>query len=201
MNFLGQRSYLYAGDVPPGPLYRGAVGVSKNREDAIHIKHDLTVLPLPFKDNSVELFQAEDVFEHIEFEALGPLIEDIYRILKKRGTFRLSVPDYRSDILLARVQRDSTGSIVFDPGGRGYLTEHGVMGGGHVWFPVFESVKELFRDSPFSEVEFLHYYDEDGTPHIRNIDYAKGFVKRTPDHDVRVQTPARPLSLVVDAIK
>lgn len=75
------------------------------------------------------------------------------------------------------------------------------MKGGHVWFPQYESVKELFKSTPFSSVEFLHYYDEHGAPHLNQIDYSKVYLQRTPDHDERVMHPYRPMSIVVDCIK
>jgi len=51
------------------------------------------------------------------------------------------------------------------------------------------------------KVEFLHYYDDTGKSIINDIDYTKGYICRTPDHDKRVQSPRRPMSIVVDANK
>jgi hypothetical protein len=99
------------------------------------------------------------------------------------------------------VWRNDEGEIIFDPGGQGYLENGVVNGGGHVWFPVFESVKSLLGEANFSSICFYHFFDEEGEPHLDSIDYRNGFVRRTPDHDKRVQSPRRPLSIVVDAIK
>lgn len=201
--------HLYAGDIPNKPEYRtrNIVGLSFTQNDAWHIRHDIVHChPLP--DESVDSYQVEDVFEHIPYEKLEYVVADIHRILKKGGLFRLSVPDYRCDILYERSEKDHDGNIVFDPGGGGrYQRQQGrfgkttVVDGGHVWFPVVESVKQLLRDIPFTSVEFLQYFDERSVPHIAPIDYSKGYIQRTPDHDVRVAKSFRPMSIVVDCVK
>jgi SAM-dependent methyltransferase len=155
-------------------------------------------------DGTIEIFQAEDVFEHIPYEGLANIIDEIYRVLKPGGVFRLSVPDYRCDVYLTRVMRNDHGDIVFDPGGGGQFETGRVVGGGHLWFPVYESVKSLFDRTSFArngEVRYLHYTDSSGAFVLRPIDHSLGPVRRTPDHDVRARDPRRPLSIVVDAIK
>ena len=201
--------HLYAGDLPEMPEYRTTkkVGLSLTKNDQWHIRHDVT-LPLPITDESVDVYQSEDVFEHIAYENVPSITQEIYRVLKKGGLFRLSVPDYRCDILSERSIRDAEGNLLFDPLGGGVYRkrffifgEKNVMEGGHVWFPKYESVQAILKVAPFSSVEFLHYYDENGVPHTKPIDYDKGFIQRTPDHDDRVSSPFRPMSIVVDCIK
>jgi predicted SAM-dependent methyltransferase len=200
---------LYAGDIPDTPEYRNRqkVGLSLAREDNWHIRHDISK-PLPIPDGSVDSYQSEDVFEHIEYEKLPLTVSEIHRVLKKGGLFRLSLPDYRCDVLFNRSIKDAGGNILFDPfGGGAYrrrfliFGEKRVVKGGHVWFPKYEDVFELLNDTQFSSVEFLHYYDENEAPHTKAIDYTKGFIQRTPDNDKRVSSPFRPMSIVVDCIK
>lgn len=57
--------------------------------------------------------------EHIKYTDLPDILNEIYRILKPGGLFRLSVPDYNCDILWERSEKDSNGKIRFDPGGGG----------------------------------------------------------------------------------
>lgn len=200
---------LYAGDLPDMPEYRShqIVGLSLSQSDQWHIRHDVSK-PLPIPDETVDTYQSEDVFEHIEYEKLPATIAEINRVLKKGGLFRLSVPDYRCDILVNRSLKDVEGNLLFDPGGGGAYRRRflisgrkEVVKGGHVWFPRYETVSGLLADARFSTVEFLHYYDEKSAPHTNPIDYKKGFVKRTPDNDERVSSPFRPMSIVVDCIK
>ncbi|ORB37218.1 hypothetical protein BST39_19265 [Mycobacterium paraseoulense] len=191
------------------PEYRSRqqVGLSLTQADEWHIRHDVTK-PLPLSDESVDTYQSEDVFEHIAYGKIPATLFEIYRVLKKGGLFRLSLPDYRCDLLYERSVKDGEGNIVFDPfGGGAYKRRPPIFGkktvvkGGHVWFPKFEDAAQLLRNTEFSSVEFLHYYDENGAPHTKPIDYSKGFVKRTPDNDERVSRPFRPMSIVVDCIK
>ena len=192
--------FLYAGDVPDMKEYAKFVGLSLSQSSERHIRHDVTQkYPLP--DNSVDIYQSEDVFEHIDYDRLPAVIDEIFRILKSGGIFRLSLPDYRCNTVFERSIKDSAGNIQFDPGGGGTFVDGRVMDGGHVWFPRYESVKRLLEGSRFQNISFLHYYDEKGEGVTNPIDYSIGLVQRTPDYDSRVSNPYRPLSLVVDCRK
>lgn len=194
--------FLYAGDVPRRKEYdiEGIVGLAIRRATYRTILHDICQ-KYPLKDNSVDAYQAEDVFEHIEYDKLVDVINEIYRVLKPGAYFRLSVPDYGCDILYNRSKKDESGNIIFDPDGGGKYQDGKVIDGGHVWFPTYEKVLALIDKSDFSKYEFYHYYDENGDSVTKEIDYSKGYVIRTPDHDKRVQDPYRAMSLVVDLYK
>ncbi|MGE3333102.1 MAG: hypothetical protein AB7I36_05620 [Rhodospirillaceae bacterium] len=195
---------LYAGDLLSGaPQYRTHIGLTLNQANQRNIAHDLT-RPMPIRAERIAVYQAEDVFEHIAYDAIDPIFADIYRVLRRGGLFRFSVPDYRCDILRGRSLFNDAGDIVFDPGGGGTFDNGRVVDGGHVWFPVYESVKTLFDRSPFAQqgtIRMLHYIQSDGDSIMNPIDYSLGFVKRTPDHDPRVANPRRVMSIVVDAWK
>jgi len=192
--------YLYAGDVPQNGLYKKFVGLSLSQKNSQHIKHNVTK-KLPLGNSCVDIYQSEDVFEHIELEKLPSIIDEIYRVLKPRGIFRLSLPDYRCDILYDRTIKNEKGEFQFDPGGGGKYVDGKVVKGGHVWFPQYEIVKETLEKTQFKDIRFYHYYDESGKGVTRSIDYSTGHIMRTPDHDERVQNPHRPMSIVVDCIK
>ena len=199
--------YLYLGDMPiQRRTYtnKSFIGLSLSQNNQYHIQHDVTN-PIPLKDNSVDIVQSEDVMEHIEYKLLKDSINDIYRVLKPGGLFRLSMPDYRCDILYNRSEKDINGNIIFDKGGGGRYDRINkkVIGRGHVWFPKYESVKSLLESTDFlnNKINFLHYYDNNDTPVTNNIDYSNGFISRTPDNDNRVKNPHRPMSIVVDCYK
>ncbi len=194
--------FLYAGDIPFRKEYRikGLVGLSIKRANYQTILHDVCK-PYPLPDNSIDAYQAEDVFEHIEYDALPAAINEIHRILKPGGYLRISVPDYRFDLYSTRSVKDPFGNIVFDPDGGGYFENGVVLGGGHLWFPMYENVLALAQKTHFKQYNFYHYYDEDGNLVLHDIDYKKGFVQRTPDNDERATNPRRPMSIVVDLVK
>jgi len=201
--------FLYCGDMPVqrrAYTRLGFIGLSMSQAGPLHIRHDITA-PFGLRDDSVDIVQSEDVMEHIPMDHLPRVIDEIHRILKPGGLFRMSVPDYNCDVLARRVVRcERSGETVFDPGGGGYYDHESriVRGGGHVWFPTIALVRSLLDRTRFAaagEVEYMHFYEMDGTPVLRDIDYARGYVARTPDHDTRVAAPRRPLSIVVDCTK
>jgi SAM-dependent methyltransferase len=195
-----KRIFLYAGDIPQDLNYNKYVGLSCTQSNSRHVRHDLTeALPLP--DNCVDIYQSEDVFEHIDPRELPSVINEIYRVLKPGGLFRLSLPDYRCNILHERSLKDEHGNLVFDPEGGGDYIDGRVVNGGHVWFPTYETVRDLLGSTLFTNISYYHYYDEKGNGVTHAIDYSLGHVRRTPDHDERVQDPYRPLSIVVDCRK
>ncbi len=195
-----EKIYLYAGDVPAMREYDKYVGLSLSQSNKNHIKHNV-LKKYQLEDNSVDGYQSEDVFEHINYEQLQDVINEIYRVLKKGSIFRLCLPDYGCDLLRARSQKNGKGEIIFDPVGGGKYVDGKVINGGHMWFPTYVNVKALLESTHFKNITFLHYYDENGKGITNKIDYSKGHVMRTPDHDDRVKNPYRPLSLVVDCIK
>jgi hypothetical protein len=113
------------------------------------------------------------------------------------------MPDYRCDILYERSKKDKNGNIIFDWGGGGkyHRRKKKVVGGGHVWFPKYETTRALLESTEFTDLDFLHYYDTDGTPVLSKIDYSKCLLGRTPAFDERVPSPRRPMSIVVDCRK
>ena len=198
--------YLYHGNLHERNIFKNKIkfiGLSINKSDCNHIKHDINK-KLDLFDNSVDIIQSEDVLEHIEYDNLVKIFNEIYRVLKPGGLFRLSVPDYRCDILYKRtIKKDN--KLIFDPSGGGEWDRKTgkVINGGHVWFPNYEKVLEIYKNSDFDmeKVEFLEYYDQKDNPVIKGINYEKGYIARTSDNDNRVQNPKRTMSVVVDCYK
>jgi SAM-dependent methyltransferase len=209
INIKNQKNiYLYAGSYDK--LYRSKVcnipfiGLQLEPSNEYNIQHNV-LNKMDLYDNSVDIYQSEDVFEHIEYNELCNVINEIYRVLKPEGLFRFSMPDYRCDVLYNRSEKNEKNEIIFDPNGGGnYDYENKkVINGGHLWFPRYESVKSLLDKTKFekNKINFLHYYDENNNPITKIIEYSKGYIHRTPDHDNRVSNPYRPMSIVVDCYK
>ena len=199
--------YLYCGDKEKNrkiETNKKFIGLSLSQDNDNHIRFDITN-KMNLKNNSVDIVQSEDVMEHIEYSQLKDIINEIYRVLKPNGIFRLSMPDYECDLLRKRSYYNSQYELVFDyHGGGDYdFANKKVINGGHVWFPTYSSVKSLLESTNFSndKINFLHYYDENKKPITNKIDYTLGWIDRTPDHDERVQNPYRPMSIIIDCYK
>ena len=54
---------------------------------------DLEKLPLPFKNEELDMIIAKDVIEHITFHKTEALLKDLYRVLKHGGRIYMQVPD------------------------------------------------------------------------------------------------------------
>lgn len=202
----GKIRNLYAGRLSRSePQYSTFVGLTPFAPSANNIEHDLNV-KFPIPDGCIDKFQSQDVFEHIEYEKLPSIINEIYRVLKPGGVFRLSVPDYRCSVYRERSRTDSSGKLIFDPGGGGAFQDGQVIQGGHLWFPDREKVQALFDatafgSAPGARIRFLHYNAANGQAVLEPIDYSLGYIKRTPDHDSRAAGRRQAISIVVDAIK
>jgi SAM-dependent methyltransferase len=195
---------LYAGKLRRAlPQFRTHIGLTPFFPSSRNIPHDICK-PLPLADNSVDSYQSEDVFEHVPIETIPGIFDEIYRVLKPGGLFRLSVPDYGCDIYQKRSVRDVHGNIIFDPGGGGRFENGVVLDGGHVWFPTYDLVREVFDKSRVCKegtVSFQHPTPGPADFLLEDIDYNLGSIQRTPDNDRRPHQPRRPLSIVVDAYK
>lgn len=183
--------HLYHGDVPKGrPDYDKITGLSLSYDDYKHIKHDIrNRIDLP--SCSVESIQSESVMEYINWWEWVDVLNHAHRVLVPGGLLRLSVPDYRADVLKARCQYNASGAVCYDPGG----------GVDVKWFPTADAVFWLCSQSRFESVILRHGIWADGTVTMEYLDDSFGYVKRTPYHDVRAQNPNRVLSLVVDLAK
>jgi len=49
---------------------------------------------LPFQDQTVELIEAHDFFEHFSAEEIGPMLDDWYRVLIDGGKIILTLPEF-----------------------------------------------------------------------------------------------------------
>lgn len=200
----GAVTRLYAGSLDRADThFTGYYGMRLSAPSRRNLVHDIS-LPLPIADNTIDRFMAEDVLEYPPYDVFPAILNEIYRVLKPGGRFRMSVPDFRNQLYRDRSLKANDGTILFDPVGGGRFVDGKVVDGGITWFPVYEPVKAAYDASRFGcegYVEFLHYTDVNGISVLTDIDHSLGPVRRTPDFDARAQNPRRSLSIVVDALK
>lgn len=166
--------------------YKNYVSIDTNCHNDPCIKFDLRK-PIPLPDNSVTRILTEDFLEHIHVYDIKKLLQECFRILKYRGIMRIGVPDYNN------------------PKDRPYLVK-GIdkRFPSHVTLTYYKLIKNIIIESPFSyNYKFYHYWDE-GKFIREKIDYSLGFIKRTPDNDIRCKKHGYELqvtSIVVDLFK
>ncbi len=205
--------YIYFGNLLPreeqykSGLFRGLALAPKYDRD---IAHDARQRML-FADDSVRGFQSQDVFEHIAFEKLPAILDDIYRCLCPGGIFRMSVPDYHAAVLRRRSVYDADGRILCDlmMGGRvESLKGDGVQvhlapgGGSHLCFPTHDQVLRLILASKVRKCETITVHQAwlNAREFVCNeFEQSIMPVTRTPGRDARAE--GKPLSIVVDFVK
>lgn len=57
------------------------------------IKHDLTIVPFPFSDESIDEIYSTEFLEHISFRDTKKFLQECWRILKPDGLLTIQVPD------------------------------------------------------------------------------------------------------------
>ena len=175
------------------------------------VRHDATAA-LPFGDASIAKVQSQDVFEHLPFEKVPFVLDEVYRVLKPTGVFRLSVPDYRSPVLKRRSVYDWRGRVTGDllVGAAPYFDEttgdarvrFSEDGHAHIWFPRYELVTHLILKSEIrksSGIKFYQCFLDDHSFLCEPVPENEMFVQRAAPHDRRAG--GAPVSIVVDFFK
>src|SRR6201991_5361233 len=132
------------------------IGLTLDPAHDREIKHNLTD-PLPYAGDSIAKIQAQDVLEHVPFDKVPFVLDEIYRALRPGGIFRLSVPDYRSPVQKRRSIYDARGRVIGDllMGATSYLDQatgdarvrFTDSGDAHLWFPRYELITHLVLKS------------------------------------------------------
>jgi len=205
--------YLYLGSL--GPHERqfqipNFVGLTLTPAHDREIRHDLASA-LPYGDDSIAKIQAQDVLEHVVFDKVAFVFDEIYRVLKPGGIFRLSVPDYRSPVHKRRSIYDWRGRVTGDllMGATPYLdgdsgdarVRFADGGDAHLWFPRYELITHLILKSEIrkSSIKFYQGFLDDHTFLGETLPVDEMFVQRALPHDRRAG--GQPVSIVADFVK
>ena len=169
---------------------------------------------LPLPNCCAEAFQSQDVLEHLEPENIINCLNEIYRVLKPKGFFRLSLPDYNSPLLKKRSIYNHKGEILGDVAmgaialtkgfdSEVYCFNNCAPGNAHLWFPTYELVNKYILGSNFRNAfsyEWIHANLKNGKTILKNIPKNNTFkVSRCPPNDKRAN--GLPVSLIVDLVK
>jgi len=169
---------------------------------------------LPLPNCCADAFQSQDVLEHIDPKNILNCLNEIYRVLKFKGLFRLSLPDYNSPLLQKRSIYNYKGEILGDVAmgdialtkgfdSEVYCLNNSSSGNAHLWYPTYESVNKYIMESKFAKAfscKWIHANMGDGRTIQKNVPENNTFkVKRCPPNDMRAD--GLPVSLIVDLVK
>jgi hypothetical protein len=206
--------YLYYGNLFSNePQFRISkfIGLAINPQHEREIRHN-ALHKLPFSDGTISKIQSQDVFEHLPYGLLIGVLNDIYRVLRADGVFRLSVPDYRSDLLKRRSIYNQAGEVIgdimmgampiYDSMAGTVAVNFGRDGNSHLWFPKYESVLHLIVGSDLrlcKSIRFYQYYRSDSDYVCDPFPENEMHVSRAHPFDER--SKGRPISIIVDFVK
>jgi predicted SAM-dependent methyltransferase len=157
--------------------------------DTVLMSYDLR-LGLPLESHSCSFIYSSHFFEHLEYRHGIRLMTDCHRVLKRGGTFRLSLPDYR-EIFRAYIQGNSEYFSLIDDRWLGSLRDQNTA-----------TVVDYVNYAVYQHGEHKFIYDEDklilllqalGYSSVCRTDYKEGLDSGEP---VRQR-----YSLFVEAIK
>jgi SAM-dependent methyltransferase len=204
-------------------LYFGSLGLHERQYQipnfiglALQPAHDREIQhsfadPLPFADGSIAKIQAQDVLEHVPFEKVPAILDEIYRVLRPGGVFRLSVPDYRSPVHKRRSIYDARGRVIGDllMGATSYLdratgdarVRFSEDGDAHLWFPRYELITHLVLKSEIRKaaIHFYQFFLDDHSYLCEPVPENEMFVQRAAPHDRRAG--GAPISIVADFVR
>lgn len=206
--------FIYFGNLyPHEPQFQSGLfyGLALTPRFERDIAHDARK-NMPFADGSVKGFQSQDVFEHIPYQKIPAIMDDIFRCLQKGGIFRLSLPDYNSPLLRRRSVYDADGNILCDLAMGGMVSatlNDGVQAGfageegdSHIWFPTFNTVLPLILTSEIRKcdtIQIHHAWIDKDKWICKPFEQGVMPVSRVPPHDMRAD--GKPISIVIDFIK
>jgi SAM-dependent methyltransferase len=208
-----ERPFIYFGNLyPHEPQFQSGLfrALALHPKFEFDIAHDASQ-PLPFADGSIKGFQSQDVFEHIPYEKVSGILDEVYRCLQPGGVFRLSMPDYNSPLLRNRSVYDSYGRILCDAAMGGSVSGNlsgsldvNFVGNGdaHIWFPTYSKTLELIVSSRIrlcTTIEFHHYWADSYSYRCVPFEPSVMPVHRAPPADMRAD--GKPISIVVDFVK
>ena len=123
------------------------IGMDSEMYSLLHTKKSLSAVPLvngdlmrlPIKPDSIDLFLASDVLEHLDEDTIG--IREIYRALKREGKVIFTVPAFRSlwgvqDIVGMHKRRYSKKELVRKIEGEGFKIVRSSYFNFFLFFPI-----------------------------------------------------------------
>jgi predicted SAM-dependent methyltransferase len=164
-------------------------GWVSTQEDELNVlsKKDLSKM---FENNSVDVFLAEHVFEHMTIEEGIEAATNIHTYLKPGGYFRCAVPDafFRNEWYQNMVQVGGPGPV-----------DHPAYS--HKVVYDYKMLTKVFEEAGFY-VELLEYCDENGVFHYKYWNSDDGYIGRSYRFDTRNDgSKLGMVSLILDAHK
>ena len=142
------------------------------------------------KEESIDVFLAEHVFEHLTYDDGVEAAKNLYKFLRKGGYVRIAVPDVNF--------KNEWYQNMCKPGGPGAVDHPAYT---HKVFYDYKNLIKVFEKAGF-EVDLLEYCDEEGRFHFNYWNPEEGMIGRSLRFDTRNNDGKLGMvSLIIDAYK
>lgn len=136
----GLKLHLGCGDY----WFDGYINIDSNVYGGTDMIYDIRQ-KLPFQNGVVEIIEAHDVFEHFNQGEANNLIAEFKRLLIDDGMLILSMPDMDELVNHYSIDKDKAIQYIY-----------GIVDNpGHKWGYTQDSLKKLFEDKGFKEVNVI----------------------------------------------
>jgi len=167
--------------------YEGWITTQENELNLLNINDYYKLFE---KEESVDAFLAEHVFEHLNYEEGIEAGKNLYKFLKPGGYIRVAVPDvnYKNEWYYHMCK----------PGGPGSIDHPAYT---HKVFYDYKTLIEVFEKAGF-KVDLLEYCDENGRFHFNYWNTEEGIIGRSLRFDTRNNDGKLGMvSIIIDAYK
>ena len=167
--------------------YEGWIATQENELNLLNINDYYKLFE---KEESVDAFLAEHVFEHLDYEEGVEAGKILYKFLKPGGYIRVAVPDvnYKNEWYYNMCK----------PGGPGSIDHPAYT---HKVFYDYRTLIEVFEKAGF-KVDLLEYCDENGRFHFNYWNPEQGIIGRSLRFDTRNNDGKLGMvSIIIDAYK
>ncbi len=165
-------------------------GWISTQESELDLLNEASFQRLFAKEQIVDVFLAEHVFEHLSIEEGIQAAKILYKYLKSGGFARIAVPDVNFNNELYH--------NICKPGGPGPV-DHPAYS--HKVFYDYKTLINVFESAGFN-VKLLEYCDENGDFHFNYWNNQDGHIGRSLRFDTRNQNGQLGMvSLIIDAEK
>lgn len=167
--------------------YEGWIATQENELNLLNINDYYKLFE---KEESVDAFLAEHVFEHLNYEEGVEAGKILYEFLKPGGYIRVAVPDvnYKNEWYYNMCK----------PGGPGSIDHPAYT---HKVFYDYKTLIEVFEKAGF-KVDLLEYCDENGRFHFNYWNPEQGIIGRSLRFDTRNNDGKLGMvSIIIDAYK
>lgn len=156
---------------------RHSFGDFVKKINSIRIIHHNILYGLPFKDNSIKFLFSCAFIEHVSEKNVLKIFKECFRVMKKKGKIRISVPDLDEEIVILEKKIKEYKKIRNEKLLQEYFTVPNFNSsfGFHRKIYNFERLKKLLEEVGFKNIQRFERF-EGNIPKLKELDIRDGLM-------------------------